>query len=282
MLEWVVFGNIWLAFGAVLLSLQTKTALGQGLTLHPYWGFVFFGAWSLYGFHNLITLRLGGETAFQSTRWVFIRSRQSLWKGIAVGAFLVSAGFFAFLPWTLKKLLIWPGVLSLLYLAPALPGRKRLRDIPWAKSLTIALVWACLTGWIPAGYGNDLLPFTSLISLTAERFFFVLGLALPFDIRDKEQDLRLGMDTLPVRIGDRSVRTLALIALGLSAALVFWNLHQLRYSGLIACAIWISLIVSGFMIRNTKVERPEWAYSLGMDGMLILQPALVFIAGRLS
>lgn len=282
MLGWVVFGNIWLAIGALLLSLQTNVILGRSPSLYAYWGFVFFGSWSLYAFHNVATLRLGGETAFLSARWVFIRSRPSLWNGIAVGAFFLSAGFFILLPWAIQQQLLWPGALSLLYVVPVLPGRKRLRDIPWAKPLTIALVWTWLTCLIPAGGSHDPLPLTSLISLAGERFFFVLGLALPFDIRDKDQDLRLGLETLSTQIGDRATRTLALISVGMSATAVLWNMHQLQYSASTATALWISLAASGLLIRKAHSRRPEWFFSLGIDGMLILQPTLVFIVSQLS
>jgi hypothetical protein len=282
-LEWVVFGNIWLAAGALLLSLQTLAALGRDLFwLHPYWGFVFFGSWSLYAFHNVVTLRLGGENAFLGARWAFIRARQPQWKGIAAASFFLSAGFYLLLPGAFQQQLIWPGVLSLLYLAPILPGRKRLRDIPWAKSFTIALVWAWLTGVIPAGIGKESLPVLSLTSLAAERFFFVLGLTLPFDIRDRDQDLRLGLKTLPIHIGDRATRGLALISIGITAALVLWNRHQLPYSSGTTTALWVALAGSGLLIGQAHGRRPEWFYSLGMDGMLVLQPALVLITYGLS
>ncbi len=280
--QWVVFGNIWLAVGAFFLSLQTSVLIGAwNPILALYYGFVFSGTWCLYTLHNLATLHLGTETAFHSIRWVFIRSRQSIWKTIAIGSFLISSCCFFLLPRTIQWQLVWPGMLAFLYLAPIFPEKRRLRDIPWVKGPVIALVWAILTALIPAGISGCPLPVISLVALTVERFFFVLALALPFDIRDQNQDMRQGNATLPAKIGGRATRILALSALGISASLVFLNMSLQQYRPLAAAAICVSLVLCGFLIGNAHSERPEWFFSFGIDGMLILQPVLVFAAIQL-
>lgn len=90
-----------------------------------------------------------------------------------------------------------------------------LRKVVWVKTPLIAAVWATATTHHPE-LGWDGI-------LWAQRFVFIAGLTLPFDIRDLEVD-RHHMDTLPQVTSPDTV--------------LFWSRCLLASAGLFSLAVW--------------------------------------------
>ena len=73
------------------------------------------------------------------------------------------------------------GFLTLLYVFPSI-NQKNFRSMAGVKVFIVALVWSALTVLVPAYYANSV-P-TDLWICFTQRFFIVLALIVPFEIRD--------------------------------------------------------------------------------------------------
>jgi hypothetical protein len=124
-------------------------------------------------------------------------------RAIQIFSFIcfVLMGFYAYqLP---LRTLLWfiPfGVLTVLYAVPFLSGfQKSLRSIAHLKIIVIAFIWASVTVLLPV-YHAELLIDADVVLSAIERFFIVIVLMLPFEIRDLKYDA-ISLQTVPQKIG---------------------------------------------------------------------------------
>ena len=97
------------------------------------------------------------------------------------------------------------GVFTLLYSLPFLPQTKNLRDISGLKIFIIAFVWTgttVLSPFFEQGLNHKLIE-TDLIWYTLSRFFLIIALTIPFEIRDHVLDSD-DLKTLPQLVGVKS------------------------------------------------------------------------------
>jgi len=123
---------------------------------------------------------------------------------------------------SIKTLLLFVplGVLTLLYAIPFLSGfQKNLRSIGYLKIIVVALVWTGVTVFVTVLDVKE--EFTNQLYLTAiQRFFLVIALILPFDIRDEKYDA-ISLQTIPRKIGIEKTKILGYILLGTCLVLEF-------------------------------------------------------------
>jgi 4-hydroxybenzoate polyprenyltransferase len=96
------------------------------------------------------------------------------------------------------------------YLIPCLPGRRRLKDVPFVKAFYLALIWSLATLSFPAaglGRGTD----PAALYLLGYRFLFLLPNTMLFDWPDRNGDRAGGIVTLATVLDERQLRTLAAI-----------------------------------------------------------------------
>lgn len=124
-------------------------------------------------------------------------------RAIQIFSFIcfVLMGFYAYqLP---LRTLLWfiPfAILTILYAVPFLSGfQKSLRSIAHLKIIVIALIWASVTVLLPV-YHAELPVDTNVILSAIQRFFIVIVLMLPFEIRDLKYDA-ISLQTVPQKIG---------------------------------------------------------------------------------
>lgn len=119
------------------------------------------------------------------------------------------------------------GIVTFFYAIPFLPRKlfmdneHNLRSIGGLKVYVIALVWAIVTVILPLVNNNHALSFDVVIT-TVQRYLFVVGLVLPFDIRDLQYD-SLKLSTIPQKIGVKNTKIIGVMLL-----LVFFFLEFLK------------------------------------------------------
>jgi hypothetical protein len=92
------------------------------------------------------------------------------------------------------------GILTVLYAVPFLSGfQKNLRSIAHLKIIVIAIIWAAMTVLLPV-YHAEVIIDADVILVAIQRFFIVMALTLPFDIRDLKYD-KISLQTIPQKIG---------------------------------------------------------------------------------
>jgi len=176
-----------------------------------------------------------------------------------------SSGLFLllFLQINILKLLIPFSVIAFLYVGK-FPCKKlvSLRDVPFMKAHLVAVVWAGMVVLLPTFQSNIKLSFEILI-IFSSIYFFILSLAIIFDIRDIELD-EPNKKTMPQLVG---IKGASFVAMGfnlLSAGLLIYLCNELFFTLGI-----FSLLASIFcFFANDK--REDLYFSFWIDGLIIL------------
>lgn len=231
--------------------------------------FVFFATFFSYNFLRLIR--------YANKKNEILR----MFHQKAIGwVLLLSFCFTVYFSMELSKqslLLLLPAILiTLLYpLKWAIKNRFiSLREIPTLKIFLIAFVWSLVTVGLVAVEHNIL--FTGeVIGLFLTRFFFVLAITIPFDIRDLKLD-HPAMKTIPQRYGVPQAKLISFTSLAIFEVFVFaqFIVFDLHYSLLVA--LLLTSLCSAILIYKTNDSRTDFYYSFWMEGMSILMYSLLF------
>lgn len=257
--EHLVHSNAWIAGGAAALWWMTTRELGvEWLAWHL---LLPFGA-TLAGYSALRFMGRHQVTGSRSTLWM--RSFP-----VASVGLMVLGGLLATLVWLIGLDAggrLWTVVsigIFALYAVPVWRGHS-LRELPFMKTVVVAVVWTLLTVWVPRG-GPDLSP------VSLERFLLILGLTLPFDVKDRAADAaRGGRINVALAIGVRATRWLSVGVLGIGLFTALW--HHLHGLG---PAVILSYLVAGWLVVRVRPDAPEMVYFFGLDAVLVLYPLLV-------
>lgn len=155
--------------------------------------------------------------------------------------------------------------------------QTQLRRIAGLKSAVVAIVWTCVTAIFPIIFMCD---FDSRACLTEmngiillQNFLFIFPLCLIFNVRDIAADRKAGVRTLPVLYGEKITIAVCLISLALFSLVValYPSLREGR-SGLLFCAA-----ATGVLMLFASKNRSDYYYSLGIDGMILLQAGITLL-----
>jgi hypothetical protein len=136
-------------------------------------------------------------------------------------AFLASGYFAFFLP-----VEVWIGLLLLavfiaLYSLPLFPSTKNLRSLGILKIIIVGLVWTGTTAILPILQADLIFSWDVYIECL-QRFFVILVLMIPFEIRDLETD-HTALQTLPQRIGIKNTRIVGILMILFFFVLTFFK-----------------------------------------------------------
>ncbi len=271
----LVFSNFYIAVAGLLLTHQTYLQLRVPTEWGPLPLFVFSATLAVYNLD-----RLSGASdedhvaASERHRWIDAH-RSTLW-GLATLGGLGALALLPMLPSRIWLALIPLGLLSLGYSLPLVWGREgpyRLKDVAGLKIVLIACVWAGATGVLPAIEHLDALDHSAVILVAVERGLYIFALTLPFDLRDLERDREAGIRTIPMYLGARPTRWLAVALMGGWIVLVTWHYGWSTTS-------WTPpLVASAGLTAATLArggeDRDELYYVGLLDGMMIVQWMLV-------
>ena len=228
--------------------------------------FVFASTFALYNLQRLFyTGKKFGDSKSERHRWIF--EHRKLLLALTVVA---SAGITIFLFFFSMKFILWFSLLGFISLSYFFPFTN-FRSIPLVKAALVALVWTCVTCFFPLIINS--LPVDDCQGVFA-RFFFLLSLAVVFNIRDIEIDRKSSVNTLPVIFGERATKILCMIFLLFFSVLIIFSDYNLK----IQIGFLVSSLVTAIMIFNASESRSEYFYSLWMDGMIIFQFLLIWVA----
>lgn len=168
------------------------------------------------------------------------------------------------------------GIMTFFYAVPLIPKsifldkHKNLRQISGLKIYIIAFVWSVVTVIIPVlnyeyPINND------VIMSTIQRFFIVIVLMLPFEIRDLNYDT-LRLATIPQKIGIKRTKAVGILLLLIVFLLEFFKDNlSLRY--LWSILIFTSLTACFLLFakkEQTKYYSAFWVEGLPLVWLVIL------------
>lgn len=192
-----------------------------------------------------------------------------------VGLLLVcAAGFGIYLGlkiWTsVWQLFMVTSILSFFYVwkIPGLNG-KNLRDIPGIKIYIIAFVWVLISVLLPYLIDKNQ-DYGQMSQLFIAEFCFMIAITIPFDIRDVKLD-DSSKKTIPQIIGIK--KSVWISVLLLIASQILWQ--QLLPS--FNLGIWLTALISVAVLYLVNTNRNELYFSGIIDGLLLLQPFLVWV-----
>ncbi len=272
-IDLVLYGNFWIALGALALTAQTQIILGDELVWNPLLGFVFCATWLLYALHRIVGILRLKDFLDVERYSVISRFRNH----IIIYAFVAGIGtiwYFFQLPFRVQVTSVMPSLFSLAYVLPVFGKSRRLRDFDQIKIYLVAFVWAWVSVALPVVYSEVAID-TSIIMMFLERALFVFAITLPFDIRDLQVDGHTNVRTIPGIIGAVKSIRIGIILLIIALVLVFGNYFVGFYSLSITLLLCASLLSTLYLVSFSNVERHDYFYSGLMDGTMLLQGLLV-------
>lgn len=170
------------------------------------------------------------------------------------------------------------GVVTFLYAIPLLPSKllldkhENLRSISGVKVYIIALVWACVTVFLPL-INADYFIEADVIVVSLQRFVFVLVLMFPFEIRDLQYD-SIKLSTIPQQIGVKLTKVIGVFLVGIFFLLEFFKdiLPQNH--------IWASCIVSILLLLAllfAKKQQGDYYSAFFVESISIIWLVLILL-----
>ena len=264
----LIYGGAFIGLCAACITALTFELSGQAGENLQYVFLIGAATASLYTIHRIVGLQKTAHLV-TSDRFAIIRKYQSHIRVYAV--LWVMLAIWLSIPFLSVPFVLWilpGGIVGFAYVIPFLPGGKRLRDLGWGKILMISWSWAWLTAVLPLGCITHS-SIQMIIIHGLERMFFVMLIAIPFEIRDLKVDRSLGLITMPEKLGPRKTQRIAWLLAGLTIFLSFiGSFHY--FNPAYGMAISLSCLLMIPLIKLSYKTEDDYFFGGLLDGMLIL------------
>ncbi|MFT7587966.1 MAG: 4-hydroxybenzoate polyprenyltransferase [Limisphaerales bacterium] len=225
--------------------------------------------------------RLRGIEFSERILWVDRNSAIS-WTLFSISILLTAASLL-YTSYTVWLALIPAGLLSIAYGMPFLPipTQYKLRHKNFLKIFLIAGVWAYMSVILPVVHtGADPLESSTLL-LFVSRFLFVLGITIPFDIRDIEVDSVYKLQTIPSALGVRQSIHLAWICLLVSFLLLLPIYLQPEGADMIKTVLLPMIpiyLFTAWLVGLSRNTQNDYLYLGFLDGTMLIQGPILAIS----
>lgn len=272
-IDFFLFGNIFIAFCAAALVQSTALQLDIKNQLVQYTLLTFFATLFLYNLQRIFYTSHTEDKSLNSIRRKWIFENQLAIKGLSIIGFVgASVIFFNYF----KDIFIYLLPLLLLSLGYFFPIVK-LRKNGWFKLITLVFVWTMITAVMPIVLNGGYLFSFKSIAHVAARFFFMVGICLPFDIRDIHIDSKENISTLPQMLGEKKTRLIAFAFMLLYVLLILVEYAIGVFRIELAGALLIASVINITLVLMSNSKRNEYFYSAGLDGTMLVQWLLLII-----
>ncbi len=274
----LIHSNIYISLAAVFLTVSAQIQLGMKPQWHPYLFIIFFATLFEYNLHRLITV-LTNKEALNSEKHRWVRENLLAFY-ILVSVSVVGFGVVALLAKPEVLFTLAPfAVITLFYSVPVFEKHKhlfRLREIPYLKIFLIAIVWSASTILLPIVQSGVTFGKVHIAIMLTERFFFLLAITIPFDIRDLEADRHSGLKTIPLLLNEKGAMYLSYLSLLLF--ILISAMHYLSHNDWdLMSAMGISTITTFIFLKSEKIRKLTFYHYGILDGTMLLQGLLVLL-----
>ena len=225
-----------------------------------YYGlFVFCSTLVAYNGQRLLKAREGKKTPWLN--WVNEHSK-SLWTTTILAVIVAGTCLLQIIQFKYDALLllIFAVVSSVLYVIRI--GNKNAREVPYLKIHLIAFTWAFIIVLFPILNENIE---TTTIWMFVAHYFYVVGVTIPFDIRDLKYD-DPSHKTIPQVIGVFFAKINGIVLLMLFFGIMLWQEPDLVSNWIFHLAVLIQIVLVAFMH-----EKRSDFYCAGLiDGAILL------------
>lgn len=264
-IDFLLFGNIYIALGAFFLSQSTIIELKLNLDI-SYSILVFFSTLFIYNFQRIFyKAPTNNESISVRRKWISKNQKKIIALTI-LGIIGTSVGLFYV---NIKAILyLLPlCILSIGYFFPSI----QLRKFTLLKIFILVTVWTATCYIIPVLLSTKVFTMQHLVYIFSG-FFFMTAICLPFDNRDIEIDKKENIQTFAVLFGSRRVNLIAfLFSLLYLLLLIITKADTI----IIVINLIVFLACTVFILKNNN-PRNEYYYIAGIDGILILKGILCY------
>ncbi|MGD8389163.1 MAG: 4-hydroxy-3-methylbut-2-enyl diphosphate reductase [Desulfobacteraceae bacterium] len=278
-LRFLIFSNLWVALAVFSLTHAAILLAGRPPDLlHPTLATLYI--WAMRVLNRF--LDRGASTYNEPDRAHFYKTHRTVLIVCGIGAVALALA----LAWQLGVAVLASvagvSALGIAYSIPIMPVRRRerwrtakIKDIPGSKTFAESLAWGVVIAVIPL-LENGSAPWPS----TGIAFFFVLALVNVrsglFDIFQAQGDLIVGVETLPITIGEkRTLNLLKGILAGVGLLLLGGGI-----AGLVTPFAYMLLVVVLSFSMTLGVYEKRWMYP-GLRLEAVVEGNL-FLAGLLG
>jgi 4-hydroxybenzoate polyprenyltransferase len=278
-LGFIIHSNILIALAALALTLATQVQLGIKPELNSYLAIIFLATLFDYNLHRYLAI-YNNPAAIKNDKLKWAAEHISVFILLIISSFSALVVVLLFGRIEILYLLVPLAFLSFLYSFP-FPGKQkrhfRMLKITGMKTFLIAFVWSSATVLIPIFCDNQSFSILQIMLLFAERFTFIFGIAIPFDIRDMEADARSLLNTIPIKFGERNALKISNIVLLLSLSIA--TFHYLTVNMLFVLPAYFFSIVSTYIFINNKAIKTMTFYYHGiLDGSILFHGMLISLS----
>ncbi|MDX1407393.1 MAG: hypothetical protein R3330_04650 [Saprospiraceae bacterium] len=270
----ILYSSLWISVCAAAQVQLTYDVTDIFSSVDAYTAFVLCATLVLYSIHRVIGIRRASAFAHLGR---FAVIKQHKWHIVFYGCGgALASGYFALhLPVRTLLLLSLPIAISGAYVLPLRRGMRRLRDLPLIKIFLIGASWSLITTTVPLlhqGYDG-----AYLAVIFAERFLFVVGITVPFDIRDMQVDEQSNLRTLPHALGITRSKWLASGCVAMSLAVIGYLGSSGAYDQDFLLPAVIVYALAVVLIWISRPGMDDYFFSGLIDGLLLLLPFLYWI-----
>lgn len=241
--------------------------------------FIYLATLALYNIHRLVGLEQIPE-ADLSLRHTWTLNHKPITKALIGMAVLGLAVLLYWFSWSQLIILAIPGVIAAGYTLPIFKkGKKiwRLRDVPFIKIWLVSFTVSFITTYFPLSF---VMPFEWMNTpeihwMFVSRVFFIFAITIPFDIRDLTFDSTGKINTVPMLFGIERSKQIGLLFLLIFACISFW---QYKFNISSSFALLLSALISGWIINYCNEDSDEYYYSFLVEGTMLIQFGLVYLA----
>jgi 4-hydroxybenzoate polyprenyltransferase len=274
----LIHSNIFIALAAVSLTVETQIILGIKPIWESYLFIIFFATLFEYNLHRLIAV-LNNSNELNSEKYRWVRENRKIFNLLTIASFfgLIVSAFSA----KIEVVIVFAplALLTIFYSVPVSKNQMqllRLREIPYLKIFLIALVWSVSTILLPVIQSDLEFADSGIILLFIERFFFIIAIAIPFDIRDMKTDQESGLKTIPLLLNKKSAMALSYLSLLLYFLISFLH-YQINNEWAFVIAISFSALSTYLFLRISCFKKLSNYYYGILDGTMFLQGLLVLL-----
>ena len=250
-IQYLIYSNVLVSLCAVSLSMVTELLLdtNHNMSIHIFIGLATFITYNLQRI-----IRYKNKDVTKRAMWMKKNYTINI-TTIIIALIICSYIFFKFNINT-KLLVIFCGLLCLAY--PIF-----LRNIPYIKIFLITTVWSISTVLFIVTENNLELN-GEIIHIILSRFFFIIAITIPFDIRDIKIDNK-EMKTIPIIFKEKTAVSIAISCLFAfeSISIIQYLLNEIHYSLLIG--ITLSFLYSLFIVKESNSKKPDIYFSLWVE-----------------
>ena len=271
-IEALVVSNLVICAGATSLFAITYYIFQNQIPAFQSFLLIFGGSMCVYSFHRYIGFIWKADNSSERGRSIY-SNRWMIYISGTLGMVCCIMGFASIrtIDWIFYGL---GGLLSLGYTLPFLTNRKRLRDLPFAKAFIIAFVWISVCCFPALHWPLE----KGAIYYVLEKWFFILGLSLAFDIKDFTLDQELSVKTFAGVKGASYTVHMAIFCVLLSGILLIPQYTVGAISlGVLMSGLTIYFLIT-ILLAQVDLNTPEWYYWFIVDGTIVLQAVAIFFA----